>query len=136
MLSCNLDRASSRYGFISNFCTPLKKCMYPIMNQFTQQTILSIMRKHFQMNVLCRSPFVPFIPPLPPKKHNSTLFFHCAHTEHSLHFAHTLHTTCLLAATKYFIFGATKSTITFFISFLLIYNLHLHDSMTLLLLLN
>jgi hypothetical protein len=53
---------------------------HPVVNRFTQQTLPTVIRKNFFMNIVCTESFSPH------KTHNRTLLFHITLLKHGRHF--------------------------------------------------
>jgi hypothetical protein len=66
-------------GIICDFWMSLRKFLYPDVNRFTRQTLLTLNRKHFLKNILCIDSFCPH------KTHNRTLLFGSTPLKHRRH---------------------------------------------------
>jgi hypothetical protein len=79
--SCNLNKGTW-WSIIYNFQTPLREFLYPFGNCFTLQTLPTVNRKYFFMDIICIEAFCP-----PPQtKHNTMLVYDSTLLKHGRHF--------------------------------------------------
>jgi hypothetical protein len=58
----------------------LREFLDPAVNRFTRQTLPTVNRNHFHINIICIESFGL------PKTHNRTLLFDSVHFKHGSHF--------------------------------------------------
>jgi hypothetical protein len=78
--NCCLSHFCTWSGIIRDFRTFLRELLDPVVNRFTRQTLPTVNRKHFFMNILCTESFCS------QKTHNITLLFGSTHLTHGHHF--------------------------------------------------
>jgi hypothetical protein len=72
-------------GIICDFRTSLREFLDPVVNRITRQTLPTVNRKYFFVNILCPESFCR------QKTHNGTLLFGSTHLKHGHHFEYWNH---------------------------------------------
>jgi hypothetical protein len=69
-------------SIICDFRTSLREFLNPVVNRFTRQTLPTVCRKHFFMNILCIKSFYPQKPRNRMLPFDSTLLKHCRYFDY------------------------------------------------------
>jgi hypothetical protein len=77
---CYLSHFRTCSGIIYDFRTSLREILYSVVNRFTRQTLPTVNRKHFFMNILCIESFCS------QNTHNWTLLFGSTLLKHDRRF--------------------------------------------------
>jgi hypothetical protein len=77
---CTVTSVAISTGIMCDFQTSLREFLHPVVNDFMQQMLPTINRKHFFMNILCIDSFSL------QKTHNTMLLFRSTPLKHGRHF--------------------------------------------------